>query len=62
MWMKHKGETFNPPCSTATVGSVRRCLSGESPRIVDAPIEVDVYDGELCAVITDQTFRIDDYK
>ena len=33
-----------------------------TPRIVDAPIEVDVYDGELCAVITPQTFKIEGYK
>jgi hypothetical protein len=72
MWMKHKGETFNPPTQlfNAQMKDLQhgngwvsaKVPAGETPRIVDAPIEVDVYDGELCAVITPQTFKIEDYK
>lgn len=47
----------------ATDGSARGSGRCDAPRIIDAPIELDVYDGtDLCAVITAQTFKIEGYK
>jgi hypothetical protein len=74
MWMRRKNDVFDPAnhrLFDAFMDGYQhgdgwvsaKVPAGVTPRIIDGPIELDVFDGtDVCAVITDQIFKIEGYK